>query len=61
LIFSQSALSGRDDRIVIWGRWAGRGDVDTPLAAVAEPPIRTAAIAVVVSIRLRSGSAVSRF
>ena len=51
MIFSQSALSGRDDRVaVVWGGWAGRGDADTLLAVVAELPIRTAAIAVVVSI-----------
>jgi hypothetical protein len=55
-IFSQSALSGRDDRAAgpvdaCLGR-AGRGDADIPrTAAVAELLITTAAIAVVVSMR----------
>jgi hypothetical protein len=65
LIFSQSALSGRDDRagdpVAVCDGRAGRDDADTLLTAVAELPITTVAIAVAVSTRLRTRSAVRRF
>ena len=61
-IFSQSALLGRDDRaadpVGVCGRRVGRGDADAPLtAAVAQLPIRMTVIAVAVSIRLCTVSA----
>src|ERR1700759_3446693 len=65
-IFSQSALFGRDGRaadpVGVCGRRAGLGVAEAPLIApVAGLAIRTAVIAVVVSIRLRIAAALPVF